>query len=311
MNNKKILVVGSHGLLGSTLVKLLMTKGFEVAISDISDDGGIDITKKDSVSAKFEETKPDFVVNCAAYTNVEACEDEQNLPLATAVNADGPKNLAEICIERGINLIHISTDYVFGENKPDGYFEDHQPYSALNKYGETKVQGEQNIINLMGGLGMADLSNSTNSLSASDFVRQNPLIYIVRTSALFGEGATNFIAKILQFAKEKEFLEVVTDEIVSPTYVKDLSEGIAYLIENQPRAGIYHYSGEGSCTRNEFAKEILRLAGIDTPVKPTTLDKFNRKAKIPNTSILRNSKFPQIRSWQEMLAEFLNSRGTA
>lgn len=295
MNNKKILVVGSHGLLGSILVKLLKAKRFEVATSDISDDGGIDITKKDSVSAKFEETKPDFVVNCAAYTNVEACEDEQNFPLATAVNADGPQNLAEICIKLGINLIHISTDYVFGENKSDGYFEDHQPYSALNKYGGTKAQGEQNIINLMGGL------------NSSDFVRQSPLIYVVRTSALFGEGATNFIAKILQFAKEKEFLEVVTDEIVSPTYVKDLSEGIAYLIQKTPKAGIYHYSGEGSCTRNEFAKEILRLAGIATPVKPTTLDKFNRRAKIPNISILRNSKFPKIRSWQEMLKDFIEN----
>lgn len=295
MNNKKILVVGSHGLLGTTLVKLLTEKGFNVATSDISDNGGIDITKKTSVLTKFDETKPDFVINCAAYTNVEACEDEGNYPLALAVNANGPQNLAEICLEKGINLIHISTDYVFGENKEEGYFEDYQPHFPLNKYGETKAQGEQKIIDLMGGLNL------------SDFVRQDPLVYIVRTSTLFGKGATNFIAKILQFAKEKDFLEVVTDEVVSPTYVKDLSEGIAHLIEKTPKAGIYHYSGEGSCTRNEFAKEILRLSGIDTPVKPTTLDKFNRKAKIPNISILRNSKFPKIRNWEVMVNDFIEN----
>lgn len=295
MNSGSILVIGSHGLLGSTLVKTLTDLGFNVATSDISDENGIDITKKDSILNQFDLKNPTFVVNCAAYTNVEACEDPEQYQIATAVNATGPKNLCEVCIERNIGLIHISTDYVFGENNPDGYPEDHQPYSALNNYGKTKAEGETNIIKMMGGL------------QSSDFVRHSPSIFIVRTSALFGEGATNFIAKIIQFAKEKEFLEVVTDEVVSPTYVKDLSEGIAFLIQNKPKSGIYHFSGEGSCTRNEFAKEILRLAGIDTPVKPTTLDKFNRKAKIPNISILLNSKFPKIRKWEEMLEDYLKS----
>ncbi len=293
MPKSKVLVVGSNGLLGSTLVKLLEEKEFEVATSDISDENGIDITNKKSVESIFDDTKPDYVINCAAFTNVEACEDPESFPIALAVNADGPRNLAEVCTEKSINLIHISTDYVFGENNEEGYSEEHQPYSPLNKYGETKAQGEKNIIDVMDGLDL------------SDFVRQTTSVYIVRTSALFGEGATNFIAKILQFAKEKEFLEVVTDEVVSPTYVQDLSEGILYLIENSPKGGIYHYSGEGSCTRNEFAMEILRLAGIDTPVKPTTLEKFNRKAKIPNVSILKNTKFPKIRSWKEMLEDFM------
>lgn len=293
MKSKKVLVVGSHGLLGSTLVKLLKEKGYKVFTSDISDEGGIDITKPDSVEKQFEKVKPDFVVNCAAYTNVEACEDPEQYKIAYAVNADGPRNLAVASINHNTNLIHISTDYVFGENSERGYEESHIPYSPLNKYGETKAEGETNIIKEMEGI------------VESDFISQNTLSYIVRTSALFGEGATNFIAKILQYAKEKEFLEVVTDEVVSPTYVKDLSEGIIYLIENEPKGGIYHYSGEGSCTRNEFAKEILKLAGIDTPVKPTTLDKFNRKAKIPNVSILKNTKFPEIRRWEEMLEDFL------
>ena len=295
MINENILVIGSHGLLGSTLVKTMTDLGFNVSTSDISDTNGIDITKKESILRQFELQKPTFVVNCAAYTNVEGCEDPDQFQLANAVNAIGPKNLCEACLERNIGLVHVSTDYVFGENKPDGYLEEHQPYSALNSYGKSKADGEANILELMGGL------------IVSDFVRQSPSIFIVRTSALFGEGATNFIAKIIQFAKEKEFLEVVTDEVVSPTNVKDLSEAIAYLIQNKPKSGIYHFSGEGSCTRNEFAKEILRLTGINTPVRPTTLDKFNRKAKIPNISILLNTKFPKIRKWEEMLEDFLKN----
>lgn len=296
MTNKKILVIGSHGLLGSALVKLLISKGSEVVTSDIGENNGIDITQKDSISTKFKTIRPNFVVNCAAYTNVEACEDPVNYKIAKKVNADGPRNLTKICIKQNINLIHISTDYVFGKNVINGYYEDYSPYSPLNKYGETKAKGEEYITELMGGL------------IKSDFVRQSPNVYIIRTSALFGEGAKNFIAKILQFAKEKEFLEVVTDEIVSPTYVKDLSEGISYLIEKQPKGGIYHYSGEGSCSRNEFAKEILKLSSINTQIKPTTLNKFNRKAKIPNISILRNTKFPNIRNWQDMLADFLKNQ---
>lgn len=293
MNNLKILVIGSQGLLGSTLVKSLDNIGHNVVTSDISDPDGIDITKKESILEKIESLKPTFIVNCAAYTNVEACEDPDQYNIAKKVNSIGPRNLTEICLEKGIGFVHISTDYVFGENKTEGYAENHTPYSPLNKYGESKAEGEKNIIDLMGGL------------ESSDFVRQDPLIYILRTSALFGQGATNFIAKIIQFAHEKESLEVVTDEVVSPTYVKDLSEAIIYLIEKSPKGGIYHFSGEGSCTRNEFAKEILRLSEISTPVLPTTLDKFNRKAKIPNISILLNSKFPKIRKWEEMLTDFL------
>lgn len=293
MNEQNILVIGSHGLLGSTLVKNLQRAQFKVKTSDIADVDGIDITSKASILHHVELWKPSFVVNCAAYTNVEACEDPKQYEIARKVNATALKYLGEVCREKNVGLIHISTDYVFGENDPKGYTEDHTPYSPLNKYGQTKAEGEANLIELYGGL------------SSSDFVRQSPLAYIVRTSALFGQGATNFIAKILQFAREKEFLEVVTDEVVSPTYVEDLSKGIIHLIEHQPKGGIYHFSGEGSCTRNEFAKEILRLSDISTPVKDTTLDKFNREAKIPNISILINTKFPKIRKWEEMLRDFL------
>ena len=296
MNKQKILVVGSHGLLGTTLVNLLKEKGYEVTTSDVSDADGIDITKPESIAKHIERVKPDFLVNCAAYTNVEACEDPEQYKIAYAVNADGPRNLATECINKNVNFIHISTDYVFGDNDKEGYEESNRTFNPLNKYGETKLAGEKNIEMLRG------------CVEGSDYYSQDPLFYVVRTSALFGEGATNFIAKILQFAKEKEFLEVVTDEVVSPTYVKDLSEGILYLIENQPKPGIYHYTGEGSCTRNEFAKEILRLAGINTPVKPTTLDKFNRKAKIPNISILKNTKFLKIRTWKEMLSDFMSNK---
>lgn len=293
MSETKVLIIGAKGLLGSTLSRLLAQEKISFATSDVSDENGIDITNKSSIKKILEKEEPTVIVNCAAYTNVEACEDPSEFSKAFAVNSLGPKYLGEICLEKEIDLIHVSTDYVFGKNNAKGYKEDHTPYSPLNKYGESKADGEKNIIEIYRGL------------DGSNFVLQSPKAYIVRTSALFGEGATNFIAKIMQFAKEKEFLEVVTDEVVSPTYVKDLSEGIIYLIQNRPSGGIYHYSGEGSCTRNEFAKEILKLAKISTPIRPTTLDKFNRKAKIPNVSILSNTKFPDIRTWKEMLEDFM------
>lgn len=291
--NKKVLVVGSSGLLGTTLVKQLKEKSFDVETSDVSDKDGIDITKPKLIKKVLERTNPDFVVNCAAYVNSEAAEDPENHKICEMVNADGPENLLKECLERNIGLVHVSTDYVFGENKESGYNEDHTPYSPLNKYGETKADGEKRIAKLMGGV------------DGSDYKNQDIHVYVVRTSALFGFGATNFIAKIIQYAKEREFLEVVTDEVVCPTYVKDLSENIIYLIENTPKSGIYHVSGEGSCSRNEFAKEILRLAEIDTPVKPTTLEKFARKAKIPNISILNNTKLPELRDWKVMLEDFM------
>jgi len=282
---KKVLVFGSSGMLGSYFCNMLEKKNYEAVRNDKSE-GGIDITDEGLVKETIREIGPDFVVNCAAYTNVEKAEDERDL--AFKVNADAPKYMALACSEINIPFVHISTDYVFGDDKEDGYTEEYSHFNPLNVYGESKLQGELNVRN-------------TNSNS-----------YIFRTSWLFGPNATNFIDKITKYAKELPELKVVTDEIGCPTYVKDLSEGILLAINGDIQPGIYHLCSRNSLSRYEFAKEILSLQGISTPILECKLEDFPRKAKVPHISILLNTKLKKARTSYEMLEDYfkqVNDKG--
>lgn len=283
MSKKKVLVFGSSGMLGSYFCNLLeekyKEKGFEVIRNDKAD-GGIDITDQQQVNEAIHESQANYVVNCAALTNVDAAED--NPEIAFKVNAYAPKYMAEICKELNIPFIHISTDYVFGNNKEDGYTEEYDEFNPLNEYGKSKLDGEENVLEVGG----------TN--------------YIFRTSWLFGSGATNFIDKISKYARELPELKVVTDEIGCPTYVRDLSEGIVLALEKEIDPGIYHVCSKDSLSRYEFAENILKLQGIETPIKEAKLDDFPRTAKVPHTSILLNTKLDEARSSNEMLEEYFN-----
>jgi len=277
MKNKRVLVFGSNGMLGAYFSNMLEQSIYEVVRNDKSS-GGIDITDKKVVKEIINEVKPYFVVNCAAYTNVEKAEDEKEL--AFKVNADAPKYMANVCRELNISFMHISTDYVFGDNKKDGYTEEYSHFNPLNVYGESKLKGELNVL------------------------ESKPDSYIFRTSWLFGPNATNFIDKILKYAKELPELKVVTDEIGCPTYVKDLSEAMLLALDNQIVPGIYHLCSSNHISRYEFAKEILSLAGISTTIKECKLEDFPRKAKIPNISILVNTKLKKARTSYEMLKDY-------
>ena len=219
---KKVLILGSSGMLGSYLCNLLEEKypEFKVIRNDKAE-GGIDITDEQQVREMVFETNADYVVNCAAFTDVNAAED--NPEIAFKVNADAPEYMAKVCKEQDIPFLHISTDYVFGDNKEDGYKEDHSEFNPLNVYGESKLDGEQRVLETGG---------------------KN---YILRTSWLFGPGATNFIEKISKYAKELPVLKVVTDEVGCATYVKDLSEVIILALEGKIDPGIYHV-----CSRDLF-----------------------------------------------------------
>ena len=220
---KKILIIGAKGLLGSELSRLVKNNNdFNVVTSDKSDINGIDITDEKSVENIIKNTKPDVVVNCAAYTDVDGAETIDGFKLAKKVNGTGPGLLAKYCLSNNADLIHISSDYVFGDNDKTGYKEDYSDFKPLNKYGESKLLGEKEIIKAF------ETTESANNY------------YILRTSWLFGKGATNFISKIIKYAKERNFLEVVTDETSSPTYVKDLSQTIIDIIQTKPTKGIYH-----------------------------------------------------------------------
>ena len=273
---KKVLVFGSSGMLGNYLCNLLEEKGYSVIRNDITQ-GGIDITEEQQVRDMIYESKAEYAVNCAAYTDVEKAEDEKEL--AFEVNANAPKHMAKVSKELNIPFIHVSTNYVFGENKEDGYVEDYKNFLPLNIYGESKLQGEINVL------------------------EQNVRSYIFRTSWLFGPNAKNFVNKISTLAKERPEIKVVTDEIGCPTYVKDLSEGMILAIEKKIEPGIYHVCSRDSLSRYEFAKEILDIQEIDTPVNECKLEDFPRKAVVPHISILINTKLDEARTSKEMLEE--------
>lgn len=276
---KKVLVFGSSGMLGSYLCSILEDSEYEVVRNDKSNDG-IDITNKEDVIDCIKKYLPDTVVNCSAYTNVEKAEEEREV--AFKVNCDAPGYIALICRDLNIPFIHISTDYVFGENKRDGYTESYEKFLPLNVYGESKLEGEKKVLDIGG------------------------TVYVLRTSWLFGPNATNFIEKISKYGRELPELKVVTDEVDCPTYVGDLSNVILSAIKSDIKPGVYHVCSSDTCSRYEFAKEILSMQGINTPVYECKLSDFDREAKVPNYSQLINTKLPPMRTWREMLGEYFN-----
>lgn len=277
MEEEKILVFGSDGMLGKYLCNMLEEEGYDV-IKDSISNGGTDVTKEQDVEDKIYKTGATHVVNCVAYTNVDGAEE--NKELAYDVNANAPTYMAKNCKRLGIPFIHISTDYIFGDNKKDGYTEDCTDFNPLNVYGKSKLEGEKGAL------------------------MENPESYIFRTSWLFGPNATNFIEKITTKAKQNPEISVVTDEIGCPTYVGDLSRNIHSAIKGEIAPGIYHSCSSDALSRYEFAKEILSVDGINTPIKECHLNDFPRKAKVPNTSILINTKLPTARTSMEMLVEY-------
>lgn len=278
---KKVLIFGSSGMLGSYLCNLLEEKypEFKVIRNDKAE-GGVDITDEQRVREMVFETGADYVVNCAAFTDVNGAED--NPEIAFKVNADAPEYMAKVCKEQNIPFIHISTDYVFGDNKEDGYVEDYSEFNPLNVYGKSKLDGEQRVLKTGG---------------------EN---YILRTSWLFGPGATNFIDKISKYARELPELKVVTDEVGCPTYVRDLSEVIILALEERIDPRIYHVCSRDSLSRYEFAQEILRLQEIETTMIKAKLADFGRKAQVPNISILVNTELDEARTSTEMLEEYFS-----
>lgn len=275
--SKKVLVFGSSGMLGDYLCSMLTTEGYEVVRNDKAT-GGVDITNEKELRDAILNSNVDYVVNCAAYTDVNKAEDDREV--AFKVNADAPKYMAKVCRERDIPFIHISTDYIFGENRKEGYPEEYSNFKPLSVYGESKLQGELNVL------------------------EEYPSSYILRTSWLFGPNATNFIDKISKYARELPELKVVTDEIGCPTYVKDLSEVILTAINNEIEPDIYHVCSRDSLSRYEFAKEILEMQGISTPIKECKLDDFERVAQVPKHSVLLNTKLPEARSYRDMLKDY-------
>jgi dTDP-4-dehydrorhamnose reductase len=269
----KILVSGSGGQLGLELAALLPWRGHEVVTLS---KGELDVADFGAVRLALEEHAPDVVVNAAAYTNVDGCETEADL--AYRVNALGPRNLAQICEERGYDLLHVSTNYVFdGESgRPYEPFDTPNPISV---YGRTKLAGE-------------------------GYVRQlTNRWYVVRSAGVYGRGH-NFVRTMLRLGVERDVLKVKDDELISPTYAADLAEGIAELIEGG-HYGLYHLTNSGSCSWYEFAKEIFELAGVEVEVVPVPGSEYPLPAARPANGALSPLGSPKLRHWREALEDYL------
>jgi len=275
-----ILVVGGRGMLGTDLVSLLQGDRSVTAAS--ADLGEIDITDAGSIGRCLDSVRPNAIINCAAFTNVDACETQEQT--AFAVNALGPELLAKACAPRGIRLLQISTDYVFDGTRTEPYLPGCPP-SPSSAYGRTKLAGERAVA-----------ANCPNHL-------------IVRTAWLYGKHGKNFVHTILRLANEKPELRVVSDQVGSPTFTRDLAPLLAKLALADA-TGITHATNSGRCSWFEFACEIVKLAGLTTPVKPIPSSEYPTPAKRPAFSVLDCSRTEhlagmKIRHWRDALSEFL------
>ncbi len=271
----KILVTGSKGMLGQDLCNILKLNGYNVIGTDRT---LLDITKIEQVKSVISQENPDYVVNCAAYTNVDKAQED--IATARIVNSNGSENLARVCAKNEIPLIYISTDYVFDGTKGEKYLPSDIP-NPINNYGLTKLEGEKAV------------------------QKYCQKYYICRTSWLYGKYGKNFVETMLSLANNPE-IKVVDDQKGCPTWTVDLSNAIVKIIENKFPYGIYHTCGGGCATWYGFAKEIFSLAGLDVDLKPCKTDEFPRPAKRPKYSAMDNENL--CRDWQLALNEYMENR---
>lgn len=280
--NRTVLVIGAKGMLGRDLTDVLHSSlpNDEILGWDIDE---IDIQKGEETIFKIEKLRPDIVVHIAAYTDVDGCE--LNEEKAFAVNAEGTKHVALAASRCQAKMIYLSTDYVFDGNKREPYLETDFPH-PLNVYGRSKLQGEQYV---------------------QELVRD---ALIIRTQWLYGRHGKNFVASILQQAREKRVLSIVNDQIGSPTYTADLASAVIALIQFDAR-GIFHVTNSDFCTWYTFGQAILKLSGVDkVRVIPISSKELGRPAIRPSYSVFSCQKLKKetglaLRPWPEALKDYL------
>lgn len=275
----RVLVTGVKGQLGYDVMRELEKRGHTGIGVDVEE---MDITDAAKVEEVIKASDVETVIHCAAYTAVDAAED--NVEICRRINADGTENIARVCKELDLKMIYISTDYVFnGEGtrpwEPD---DEREP---LNVYGETKYEGE---------------------LAVEKYLEK---YYIVRIAWVFGVNGKNFIKTMLKLSETHSELNVVNDQIGSPTYTRDLAVLLADMAEREAY-GRYHATNEGLCTWYDFAKEIFRQAGKEIVIHPVTSEQFPSKAKRPHNSRLNKDKleengFRRLPAWQDALGRYL------
>lgn len=278
-----ILITGANGQLGSELKKIGFTKLDEVFYTDVAE---LDITDYAAIVRYVDEHEIDTIINCAAYTAVDKAEEQPEL--AAKINTLAVANLAKVAAQKDCLLIQISTDYVFDGTATRPYTEKDKP-CPVSIYGKTKFAGEEAIL------------------------KSGCFYMIIRTAWLYSSFGNNFVKTILRLAGERPEINVVSDQLGSPTYAEDLARAIVAIMANEERIeheGIYHYSNEGICSWYEFAREIVRLSGKECQVNPVTTAEYPTKTKRPAYSVLEKSKIKKtfgisIPEWKEALQRMM------
>ncbi len=284
-----ILILGGRGNLGSQLARLF-SEDYETVSWDREDLDVLDFT---ALALKIRELKPELIINTVAYNAVDKCEDKDAYIDARKLNVNLPEVLADLALEIGTILIHYSSDYVFnGTEQKQSFAEDETP-NPINKYGESKFQGE-NEIRRRAGLGLK--------------------YYLVRTSKLFGPAGTSPNAKpsffdiMLDLAENKKELTVVNEELSCFTYTPDLAAATKRLWELEVPFGIYHLVNEGPATWHEAATELFREKGLEITLRAVRSENLLRAARRPKFSVLQNTKVRKLRNWKEALREYLKNK---
>ena len=287
-------VTGVGGQLGHDVMDELAKRGYDGTGSDILSDIDtkypyvqLDITNAEAVEKVISEANPDVVVHCAAWTAVDAAEDEENKPKVKAINVDGTQNIANVCKKLGCKMIYISTDYVFNGQGTEPWHPDCKDYAPQNVYGQSKLDGELAVANTL------------------------DKYFIVRIAWVFGVNGKNFIKTMVNVGKTHDEVRVVSDQIGTPTYTLDLSRLLVDMAETE-KYGYYHATNEGGyIIWYDFTVEIYRQAGMSTKVTPVTTAEYGlSKAVRPFNSRLDKSKlvengFKPLPTWQDALSRYL------
>ena len=278
MNAMRLLVTGAAGMLGTEVVAAC--DGHEVVALARAD---LDITDAAAVRAAVRDSRPDAVINCAAWTDVDGAESAEDA--ATAINGDGAGHLAAAAAEAGAHVVHVSTDYVFPGDATEPYRED-SPTGPRSAYGRSKLAGERAVA------------------AAAPHAHA-----IVRTAWLFGPHGANFVDTMLRLAREHSELKVVDDQLGCPTYAGHLASALVQVAEAR-LPGVLHVAGGGSCTWYELARATFARAGVEVTVHPCTTAEFPRPAPRPAYSVLGSTRrdAPVLPPWQDGLAAHLTAR---
>ena len=278
---KRVIVTGANGQLGRAINQQYAdSTEYELVNTDV---GELDITNIDTVMEFTRDIRPYAIINCAAYTAVEKCEEEEDL--AFRINAIGARNLSIAADETDAKLVHVSTDYVFDGNGNRPYRET-DPVGPQGAYGRTKLAGENFV---------------------KEFSKRH---YIVRTAWLYGDGK-NFVKTMLRLSETNDKVRVVRDQVGSPTSAVELAKAIAYLLPTE-NYGLFHGTCEGDCSWAQFTEEIFRLSGRKTVVEAITSEEYGAAVKRPAYSILENYMFKMttdfmFADWHDAIAEYLKN----